>query len=74
MLHAMRDLHSKGDFPAAASIAKDAAPYMHPRLSSIMHKGDAEEPLRLVERLVIIDADRDPGEEAASHPGELPAE
>lgn len=35
MLEAMRSFHGIGDMEKAASIAKDAAPYMHPRLSSV---------------------------------------
>ncbi|WP_267550357.1 hypothetical protein [Rhizobium rhizogenes] len=39
MLRAMREHFGKNEFDAAASIAKDAAPYMHAKLSSIQHKG-----------------------------------
>lgn len=35
ILEAMRELYSSGDKVAAAAIAKDAAPYVHPRLSSV---------------------------------------
>jgi hypothetical protein len=35
MLEAMREFRVKGDLEKAASVAKDAAPYMHPRLSSV---------------------------------------
>lgn len=35
MLQAMRQHHAQNDLDAAAAIAKDAAPYMHPRLASI---------------------------------------
>ena len=35
MLHAMRAKFGEGDLVAAAALAKDAAPYVHPRLGSI---------------------------------------
>jgi hypothetical protein len=35
MVEAMLELHAKGDKVAAATIAKDAAPYVHPRLTSV---------------------------------------
>ncbi len=41
MLAAMEDALARGDMPAAAAFAKDAAPYMHPRLQAVMH---AQEP------------------------------
>lgn len=37
MLAAMEDAVSRGDMRAAASFAKDAAPYMHPRLQAVIH-------------------------------------
>ncbi len=37
MLKAMRHYDTLNDHDKAASIAKDAAPYMHPRLSAIQH-------------------------------------
>jgi len=39
MLKAMRAHVDKKDLDAAASIAKDAAPYMHAKLASVQHKG-----------------------------------
>jgi hypothetical protein len=39
MLKAMRTHAEKDDWDAAASIAKDAAPYMHPKLTSMQHRG-----------------------------------
>lgn len=35
MLAAMRQAYRKKDMAAAAGFAKDAAPYMHPRLSAV---------------------------------------
>lgn len=37
MLAAMEDALARGDMAAAAGFAKDAAPYMHPRLQAVMH-------------------------------------
>ena len=39
MLGAMREAWDKKDRPAAAAFARDAAPYMHPRLASVEHSG-----------------------------------
>ena len=38
MLHTMRAALLDGDLPFAVSIARDAAPYCHPRLSAITVK------------------------------------
>jgi hypothetical protein len=35
MLQAMRAAHAAGDLAAAAAFAKDAAPYLHPKLASV---------------------------------------
>src|SRR4051794_32397237 len=35
MLSTMRELYDKGDHVAACAIARDAAPFCHPRLSSV---------------------------------------
>lgn len=40
MLDAMRELLDQGNKVAAAAIAKDAAPYVHPRLQQIEQKTD----------------------------------
>ena len=39
MLGAMRGAWDKGDHEGAARFAKDAAPYVHPKLASIEHSG-----------------------------------
>lgn len=51
MLGAMRDAWAAGDKEAAANFAKDAAPYLHPKLSSVEHKGDPDNPLETVTRI-----------------------
>ena len=43
MLVEMRNL--KNDKQTRLQAARDAAPYIHPRLSSVVHKGDAANPL-----------------------------
>lgn len=45
MLEAMRSFHGGGDMEKAASIAKDAAPYMHPRLAAVEHTGKGGGPV-----------------------------
>ena len=37
ILAAMKDAVARGDMAAAAGFAKDAAPYVHPRLQAVMH-------------------------------------
>ncbi|MER8827218.1 hypothetical protein NKH73_14110 [Mesorhizobium sp. M0938] len=49
MLTAMR-VHAKAQkWDDAASIAKDAAPYMHPRLASLQHTGRNGGPIQTVD-------------------------
>ena len=45
MLKAMNEHVAKKEWDAAAALAKDAAPYMHPKLQSVMHTGDKENPV-----------------------------
>lgn len=47
MLQAMRERFEAGDFKEAAAIAKDAAPYVHPRLASVQHAGDDGGPMQV---------------------------
>ncbi|NTF54910.1 hypothetical protein G6L12_08385 [Agrobacterium rhizogenes] len=49
MLKAMRVHAGKSDWDAAASIAKDAAPYMHAKLASIQHSGPKGGPIQTVD-------------------------
>lgn len=46
MLEILRDVNQ----PSAArfAAAKEAAPYVHPRLAAVQHSGDKENPLALV--------------------------
>lgn len=64
MLHAMRKHYEAGALDAAASIAKDAAPYMHPRLNTTTLKGGLDVRQRVVED--VVDADGGNEGEAAS--------
>ena len=59
MLGAMRSFWDAGDMEKAAGFAKDAAPYMHPRLSAVEVAGDQDKPLRVEEvRRTIVDPAR----------------
>lgn len=40
MLEAMNSFRASGDLEKAASFAKDAAPYVHPRLAAVEHSGE----------------------------------
>lgn len=44
MLRAMRHYFDAGDLTRAAAIAKDAAPFCHPRLSAVEHSGVTQGP------------------------------
>ncbi|RUV82296.1 hypothetical protein EOA60_10485 [Mesorhizobium sp. M1A.F.Ca.IN.020.06.1.1] len=45
MLTAMREHAAKKNWDAAASFAKDAAPYMHAKLQAVQHSGPAGGPI-----------------------------
>ncbi|MGN6144711.1 MAG: hypothetical protein ACTHOP_14085 [Mesorhizobium sp.] len=49
MLKAMRTHADKNEWDEAASIAKDAAPYMHAKLASIQHTGRNGGPIQTVD-------------------------
>ncbi len=38
----------------AQRYAVDAAPYMHPRLASVAHKGDEANPLAVITRIELV--------------------
>ncbi len=49
MIEAMRKHYAKGELSEAVAIAKDAAPYMHPRLGAVqVANAPGSEPLRVV--------------------------
>lgn len=45
MLGAMREAWDKGDKKEAATIAKDAAPFVHPKLAAVEHSGNQDQPV-----------------------------
>lgn len=47
MVEAMIEAYDRKDFELATKYAKDAAPYMHPRLSNIELGSDSDSPLKL---------------------------
>jgi hypothetical protein len=47
MVEAYLKLRDEGRLEDAAKIAKDAAPYMHPRLSNIELSGDEDKPVSI---------------------------
>jgi hypothetical protein len=47
MVEAYTKLKEEGNLVEAAKIAKDAAPYLHPRLANIEMTGDPDKPLEL---------------------------
>jgi len=47
MVNAYLKLVEEGNLQEAAKIAKDAAPYMHPRLSNVELSGDPDSPLQV---------------------------
>lgn len=49
MLRAMREHAAQGDWDAAASLAKDVAPYMHPKLASLQHSGADGGPIQTLD-------------------------
>lgn len=48
MLEAMKQFRDAGNWKDAASVAKDAAPYIHPRLAAIEHTGKDGGPFQIV--------------------------
>lgn len=72
MLGAMRDAWQSGKKAEAATYARDAAPYLHPKLSSIEHKGDPDNPLETVTHIVLTSPETDDSTDrtaSQAHPG-----
>ncbi len=59
MLTAMRSAWGNADHQTAVSYAEKAAPYIHPKLSSIEHKGDAENPIETISHVQLTGPDGD---------------
>jgi len=47
MLNIMRKRYDAGAHDQAAQVARDAAPYMHPRLQATEHSGPGKGPIQL---------------------------
>jgi hypothetical protein len=47
MLDAMRSHYEAGDLDKAAAFAKDAAPYVHPRIANIEVSGNPDAPIEI---------------------------
>lgn len=45
---AMMQAWDKGEVKEAVSYAKEAAPYLHPKLAAVEHSGNADAPLRTI--------------------------
>lgn len=79
MLRAMREHFDKKRFDEAASIAKDAAPYVHPKLAAVQHSGPNGGPIPVDlssasdDQLAALEAVFGPlaaaGDDDAAHPG-----
>jgi len=52
MLNILRD--ESMDTESRFEAAKAAAPYVHPKLASVEHKGDADNPLQTISRIEIV--------------------
>jgi hypothetical protein len=52
MLKAMRTHYDKGEYDDAAGFAKDAAPYMHPRLAAVALSGNVGMVVEVAELVV----------------------
>jgi uncharacterized protein YehS (DUF1456 family) len=65
ILKAMHTHYDAKEFDAAAVFAKDAAPYMHPKLQAVMHSGDKENPVVTDNtiRIEFVSANADEGED-----------
>jgi hypothetical protein len=55
MLGAMRAAWEKQDKDTAARFAKDAAPYVHPRLANVEHTGEDGGPMKHSVEIHIVD-------------------
>lgn len=56
MLGAMREAYERRDMKEAATFAKDAAPYVHPRLAAVEHGGPNGGPISHSIEVVFVDS------------------
>lgn len=57
MLSAMRQAYQAKNMKEAAGFAKDAAPYVHPRLNAVEHAGPGGGPIQHSVEVVFVDSD-----------------
>lgn len=57
MLAAMRKAYDAEDMKEAATFAKDAAPYVHPRLAAVEHAGPGGGPVQHSIEVVFVDSE-----------------
>lgn len=69
MLGCMREAWEAGNKSDAALFAKDAAPYVHPKLAAVEHSGDKDNPLTMAILSGVPDSadDDDQRPQAPSH-------
>ena len=63
MLEAMRRKVAANDYDGAAQHAKDAAPYMHPRLSNVEATGRDGGPIETITMIELVAPEADEGED-----------
>lgn len=54
MLEAMNSFRDAGELDRAAAIAKDAAPYVHPRLAAVEHTGKDGGAINTIARIELV--------------------
>jgi hypothetical protein len=59
MLKAMREAYDRTDYKEAATFAKDAAPYVHPRLAAVEHAGFGGGPIQHCVEVLFVGEDDD---------------
>ncbi len=68
----LRIMRSSKDEAVIIDCAKAAAPYVHPKLASIEHKGDPDNPLETVTHIVLTSPETDDSTDrtaSQAHPG-----
>lgn len=68
MLGAMREAWDNGDKKEAATIAKDAAPFVHPKLAAIEHSGNQDRPVTFEIVTGVPQGKEDPKPNGHAHP------
>ena len=70
LLKGMRDALAANNIKEACFYAKDAAPYVHPKLATVQHQGDDERPMafRVLDVLTGVPRAGEDDEDAARRP------